>query len=129
MDLIITILPVVTKDLPISPLYVVYFTRTTYYCTYMLFCMIQHSIHLTYHTSRMTLLGVLIRPCMRVKNCLVCSKNSQKFSSTKKKGGIPPQDAEYQNYLILYHYYIYFWRPCPCAQGRVGSLYFACTFI
>ena len=46
-----------------------------------------------------------------------------------KKGGIPPQDAEHQNYLILDHYYIYFWRPCPCAQGRVGSLYFACTFI
>ena len=40
----------------------------------------------------------------------------------KNRGGIPPQDAEHQNYLILYHYYIYFWRPCPCAQGSVGSL-------
>ena len=52
-----------------------------------------------------------------------------KFQLEKKKGAIPAQDAEHQNYLILNHYYIYFWRPCPCAQRRVGSLYFACTFI
>ena len=56
-------------------------------------------------------------------------KNSQKFSSKKKRGGSPAHDAEHQNYLILDHYYIYFWRPCPCAQGRVGSSYFAYTFI
>ena len=52
-----------------------------------------------------------------------------KVQLENKKGEIPPQDAEHQNYLILDHYYIYFWRPCPCDQGRVGSLYFACTFI
>ena len=52
-----------------------------------------------------------------------------KVQLEKKKGGILPQDAEHQHYLILEHYYIYFWRPCPYAQGRVGSLYFACTFI
>ena len=56
----------------------------------------------------------------------------EKFSKVqleKKRGGTPPQDAEHQNYLILDRYYIYFWRPCPCAQRRVGSLYFVCTFI
>ena len=52
-----------------------------------------------------------------------------KVQLEKKKGGIPLQDAEHQNYLILDRYYIYFWRPCPCTQGRVGSLHFACTFI
>ena len=52
-----------------------------------------------------------------------------KVQLEKKRGGIPAQDAEHQNYLILDHYYIYFWRPCPYAQRRVGSLYFACTFI
>ena len=44
-----------------------------------------------------------------------------KVQLEKKRGGIPAQDAEHQNYLILDHYYIYFWRTCPCAQGRVGS--------
>ena len=52
-----------------------------------------------------------------------------KVQLEKKKGGIPPLDAEHQNYLILYRYYINFWRPCPCTQGRVVSLYFACIFI
>ena len=44
-----------------------------------------------------------------------------KVQLEKKRGGIPAQDAEHQNYLILDHYYIHFWRTCPCAQGRVGS--------
>ena len=44
-----------------------------------------------------------------------------KVQVEKKRGRIPAQDAEHQNYLILDHYYIYFWRTCPCAQGRVGS--------
>ena len=35
-------------------------------------------------------LGVLIRPCMRVKNCPVYSKNSQTFSSKKTKGDSAP---------------------------------------
>ena len=54
---------------------------------------------------------------MRVKNCPVYSRNFQKFRS-KKKGGIPPQDAEHQNYLILDRYYIYLeavsWHAGTC---------------
>ena len=36
-------------------------------------------------------LGVLIRPCMRVKNCPVYSRNSQKFSWKKKGGEFRPR--------------------------------------
>ena len=37
-----------------------------------------------------SLLRVLIRPCMRVKNCPVYSRNFQKFSSKKKGGDSAP---------------------------------------
>ena len=41
--------------------------------------------------SHLVLLGVLIRPCMRVKNCPVYPRNSQKFSSKKKGGEFRPR--------------------------------------
>ena len=41
--------------------------------------------------SSLLLLGMLNRPCMRVKNCPVYSRNSQKFSSKKKRGRFRPR--------------------------------------
>ena len=59
---------------------------------------------------------------MRVKKLYGLFEKFPKVQLEKRKGGMPPQDAEYQNYLILDRYYIYFWRLCPCAQVRVGFI-------
>ena len=50
----------------------------------------RHCVWLDFSRTPTIQLGVLIRPCMRVKKCPVYSRNSQKFSSKKKRGDSAP---------------------------------------
>ena len=59
--------------------------------------------------------GVLVRPCMRVKNCPVYSRNFQKFSSKKKGGDSAPgcRASKLLDFRAILHLFLEAVSLCP----------------